>query len=434
MSDFVLDLSLHPAQLAVFQNPARFNVLAAGRRFGKSDLAIKRAVTKALSPLNVRKKPVWIIAPTHPQAKAIYWDPLNSLLHPITRRVSSNEGLIWLNTGVQVAVKGADSPDSLRGEGLYDVTLDEFADMKPQTWETIIRPALADVKGTGLFIGTPKGRNHFYTTAMRAKSGEAGPDWAYHHYTSFDNPYLDPAEIEHARQTMSSSAFRQEFMASFETGGSDLFQLDWLKYDETEPKDGEWYVVVDLAGFAGIEKAANLREARLDQHAIAIVKIHGGEKNTTPKWWVKKIVTGRWGVRETARKIIDAVEGVKALNLGIEKGALYNAVAPDLMAEAARRGIAIRPEPLSHENANKNDRVTWALQGRFEHGHITLCPGDWTAEFEDQYLHFPSKLVHDDMMDALAFIVQLAKAHVFAGWAEQSDDTYWEPLDRVAAF
>lgn len=447
--DVSLDFRLHEAQMHVFRSPARFTVLVAGRRFGKTTLATTRAATKALDPANVKKMPVFIIAPIATQAKLLYWQPLLDALHPVLNQrkpPQSNEGHIWLNNGVLIGVKGADRPETLRGPGLWHAEMDEYADMKGQVWESIIRPALTDVKGTAGFIGTPKGRNHFYDLWMDAGGSGAnrGPgsglrandtavdplEWGTFHYTSLDNPFLDPKEIERARETMSAAAFRQEFLASFETGGSDSFQREWFKYSEEEPQEngkvvaGEWYVVVDLSGFADVQQARGYLQKRLDYTAIAVVKVLDDER-----WWVRDVYLGRWGVQETAKRIIDAVESCKTLNLGIEKGALYQAVAPYLQSEAVKRGIPLAVEPLSHENKSKNERVGWALQGRMEHGKILWRPGAHMKEVIDQFINFPSALVHDDALDVLAYIPQLAETQVFSRFAHVATEDYWEPLD-----
>ena len=455
--DVSLDVRLHPAQMAVFKSPARFTVLTAGRRFGKTHLAAARAAAKAMDPRNVRRKPVFVIAPVATQAKLLYWGDLIDLLYPALnpqRPPQSNEGHIYLRNGVMIGVKGADRPDTLRGVGLWHAELDEYADMKPEVWESIVRPALADVKGTAGFIGTPKGRNHFYDLwieaggdgayrgqgmGLRADGTRPDPlEWGAFHYTSLDNPFLDPAEIENARRTMSSSAFRQEFLASFETGAADSFKKEWFHYSDEEPlgKDGkvapgDWYVTVDLSGFAEVQKAIGYRQKRLDKTAIAVVKVLDDER-----WWVRDLYLGRWGVEETAKRIVDAVESCKTMNLGIEKGALYQAVAPYLKAEAAKRKptIALNVEPLSHENRSKSERIGWALQGRMEHGTILFRPGPHMREVEDQFLNFPSVLVHDDAPDVLAYIAQLAEGRVFSQFAEVADNTYWEPSDSLVGY
>ena len=417
-----------------------------------------RASAKALDPRNVRRKPVFVIAPVATQAKLLYWQELLDLLHPVLnprRPPQSNEGHIWLANGVMIGVKGADRPDTLRGVGLWHAELDEIADMKPEVWESIIRPALADVKGTAGFIGTPKGRNHAWdwwidaggNGAYRGQPGDGlnrrgepvDPlQWEAFHYTSLDNPFLDPNEIETAKKSMSTSAFRQEFLASFETGSTDSFKHEWFRFSAEEPVyeadcnegkkgeviPGDWYVVVDLAGFAEIQKAVGYRQKRLDKTAIAVVKVLDDER-----WWVRDLYLGRWGVEETSKRIVDAVESCKTMNLGIEKGALYQAVAPYLTAEAAKRSVPLAVEPLSHENRSKVDRIGWALQGRMEHGKILFRPGAHMKEVEDQFLNFPSTLVHDDALDALAYVVQLAAGRVFSRFGRVEEENYWEPLD-----
>ena len=428
-----LNFHLHPAQLEVFNSAARFTVLTAGRRFGKTHLAATRAATRALDPRNVKRKPVFIIAPIATQAKLLYWGHLIDTLYPVLdqkKPPQSNEGHIYLANGVMIGVKGSDRPDTLRGVGLWHAELDEYADMKPEVWESIVRPALADVKGTAGFIGTPKGRNHFHDLFKYAReSGD--PDWQAFHFDSTANPFLPPEEIEAAKKTMSSSAFRQEFLASFETGGSDSFKHEWFKFSAEEPVDekgnkvpGEWYVVVDLAGFADVQKATGYRQKRLDYTAIAVVKVLDDER-----WWVRDLYLGRWGVEATAKKVIDAVESSQTMHLGIEKGALYQAVAPYLAAEAAKRGIPLNPVPLSHENRTKSERIGWALQGRMEHGKILWRPGPHLKEIEDQFVNFPSTLVHDDALDCLAFLPQLAGSQVFGKFGQMVDDSYWEPQD-----
>lgn len=416
--------------MEVFTCPARFIVLAAGRRFGKTKLAHARAITSSLSEENERRLPVYIVAPTQAQAKVLYWQPLIDALYPLIKTVNVNEGLIYLHNKVMIGVKGSDRPDTLRGVGLFDLILDENADMKPDVWESILRPALSDVRGRALFIGTPKGRNHFYDNYQRGKRGE-DPEWASFHFTSYDNPYLPEGEIEAARRTLSSAAFRQEYMASFEQGGGSVFKPEWIKFQDEAPKDkngkeceGTWHVTADLAGFADIVQAKGYQQKRLDKSAIAVVKVLDDGR-----WWVRDIILGRWNTEETARRIVDAVDSCQATRVGIEKGTTFNAVGPYLRAEAAKRKIPLHVEALQHGNQAKYDRITWALQGRLEHGQIIFRRAAWNSEIEDQLLNFPSKMVHDDGIEALAYVAQLAQNQLFEGFASMSDEPYWEPTD-----
>jgi phage terminase large subunit len=206
-----LNVKLHKAQLEIFHASHRFKVVAAGRRFGKSRLAAWILLIKALqSP----EKDVFYVAPTFQQAKDIMWAMLKELGHEVIVAAHENTGVLTLVNGRKIALKGSDRPDTLRGVGLYYVVIDEYASMKPNVWEQIIRPALADVKGGALFIGTPAGRNHFWDLYKYADEAE-DDEWVAFHYTSYDNPFLDPTEIEAAKKTLSSFAFRQEFMSSF---------------------------------------------------------------------------------------------------------------------------------------------------------------------------------------------------------------------------
>lgn len=429
MSDVEIRFDLHPAQMQVFQDKARFRVLAAGRRFGKSHLAIAEASCAALDPANTRRQPVFLIAPTQPQAKLIYWRALIDKLHKVIVATNVNEGLITLDSGVMIGVKGADNPDALRGPGLWSATLDEYASMKPYVWSEIVRPALTDSRGRCLFIGTPSGRNHFFDLYSMAAAGDDS-EWKAWHYESIVNPFLPVGEVENARRSMSSASFNKEFRASFETGSGGSFKAEWIHLDDTEPRGGTWFVAIDLAGFADIEKAMTSKQRLLDECVIAIVKVGPDDS-----WWVKDIQKGRWGIKETAARIVTALIDTQPMAWGMEQGALYNAVLPQIQDEARKRNQSIpHPVPLRHENRIKIERIVWALQGRLEHGRIKFCRGDWNKDVEDQLTQFPSKMVHDDIPDALSYIAQLSQGRVFADFEDVEREPYWKPLDEAIGF
>ena len=176
------------------------------------------------------------------------------------------------------------------GTGISYVVLDEYASMKPVVWEQIIRPSLADVQGRGLFIGTPAGKNHFFDLYNDAQEDD---EWDSFQFMSIDNPFLPASEIEASKKNMSTMSFRQEFEASFETFSGGIFKEEWFKLDE-EPEEGSYVIAIDPAGYEDSEKERNLKRSRLDETAIAIVKID------RDKWWVKDILHGRWNIKETA--------------------------------------------------------------------------------------------------------------------------------------
>lgn len=417
-----LDIKLLPWQTEVWQDDARFKVIAAGRRTGKSRLAAWFLIVEALQ---ADKGHVWYIAPTQQQARDIMWQQLLELAHPVIAGSHVNNMQIKLVNGSTISLKGADRPETMRGVALKFIVLDEYADVKPQVFEQILRPALADLKGKAVFIGTPKGRNHFYDLYKMSEGGKE-KDWKAWHFTSLDNPLLDPEEIEVAKNSMSSFAFRQEFMASFEAPQSELFKDEWIKVEDPdeEPNEGVYYIAVDLAGFEDVAKSAGNKKKHLDQTAIAIVKVHENG------WWVDRIDYGRWDIKETANKILKHAKEYGVQVVGIEKGALKNAVLPYMQELMLKYGIYPRIIELTHGNKKKTDRVVWSLQGRFERGRITLAEGEWVKEFKDQLLNFPSQGVHDDLLDALSYIDQMA----ITPFEFDDDEEDYEPMDLISGY
>ena len=154
-----LKIELLPWQQQVWNSPVRFKVVAAGRRTGKSRLA---AYLLLFNALQTNKGQVFYVAPTQGQARDIMWQTLLEVGHSVISGSHINNLQIKLINGTTISLKGADRPETMRGVSLKYLVMDEYADMKPEVWEQILRPALADQKGCALFIGTPMGRNHFY--------------------------------------------------------------------------------------------------------------------------------------------------------------------------------------------------------------------------------------------------------------------------------
>ena len=412
-----LNLQLLPWQQEVMESSARFKVIAAGRRTGKSHLA---AVSLILSALNGEKGKTFYVAPTQGQARDVIWNTIFDIAGEIIERSHVNNLEITLAGGNTIYLKGADRPDTLRGVSLKHLVLDEYAFMKPDVFDSILRPALADCKGTAIFIGTPEGRNHFFDVYQGAESWD---DWESFHFTSFDNPIVDRKEIEHARQTLPAWAFQQEFMASFDARTGGMFDTDNFIY-YTECKEvGDYYISIDLAGF----KSQGQRKAKKrDNSAIAITKV-------TPSgtWYVEDIIYGQWSLDETCNHIFAAVEKYRPIKVGIEKGIAQQAVMSPLGDMMRRKGRVFRIEPLSHGNQKKEDRIAWSLEGRFANGLIQLKKAEWNARFVDEAANFPSSLVHDDLIDALSYCDQIAQIAYLDG-IELADE--WEPLEDAVGF
>lgn len=414
-----LNFELLKWQQEVFKDPTRFKVIAAGRRCGKSRLS---AVTLLIEGINCPEgSSVMYVAPTLGQARTIIWDLLMDLGRPIIKSAHVNNLEITLVNGRKILVRGADNPDSLRGVSLTYLVMDEVAFIKPEIWEKVLRAALSDKKGRAMFISTPSGRNHFYDWYQLGQSGN-DEEWKSWHFTTADNETIDPKEIEAAKRTLSSFAFKQEYLSSFDNAGAGLFKEEWIKFGE-EPQVGSWYIAVDLAGFEDVSKSANATKKRLDQSAIAVVKV-----TDEGVWYVEKIEAGRWDIQTTAVNILKNIREYEPLAVGIEKGALKNAVLPYLSDLMRKNNCFAHIQELTHGNKKKVDRVVWSLQGRFEHGRVVLNAEEDFDEFVDQLLMFPTANVHDDLPDALSYIDQLAVTS-YMGEYEEDD---WEPMDVIS--
>ena len=416
-----LNFQLLNWQQKVFKDPTRFKVVAAGRRCGKSRLS---AVTLLIEALNCPDgSAVMYIAPTLGQARTIIWDLLHELGRPVIKSSHVNNLEITLINGKKILVRGADNPDSLRGVSLVYVVLDECAFIKQDVWEKIIRAALSDKKGRALFISTPSGRNWFYDVYKLGQE-ETDDEWKSWHFTTQDNETIDPKEIEAAKRTLSSFAFKQEYLSSFDNAGADVFKEEWFKEAE-EPQYGSYVVAIDLAGFEDVAKNAGSAKKRLDESAIAIVKV-----TDEGNWWVDKIEHGRWDIRETAVNILKTIRDYQPIAVGIERGALKNAVLPYLNDLMRKNNIYAHIQDLTHGNKKKTDRVVWSLQGRMEHGRVSFNEDeDWT-EFKDQLIMFPTQGVHDDLVDALSYVDQLA----VTSYQQDYEEDEYEIFDPIVGY
>jgi predicted phage terminase large subunit-like protein len=235
---------------------------------------------------------------------------------------------------------------------------------------------------------------------------------------------LDPEELAAAKETMAGWQYRQEFEASFDAKGSEYFDPEAFKYYNELPKETyDYYIALDLAGF---ETDRGNKTKRRDDSAMAVVAV-----DYRGTWFVEEIKYGRWSLDETAQNIFEAVAKYKPVKVGIERGIAQQAVMSPLQDIMRRTARVFYIELLSHGNQKKEDRILWALQGRLEHDKIEFKRADWNLEVVDQASAFPSKLVHDDLLDALAYIDQLAQVPYSSGLDVQDD---YEPFDDVAGY
>lgn len=215
LTDRWYPLGYNEKQAQVALCDSRFKVLAAGRRSGKTELMKREGVCEAL---DFDSDDGWFVfsAPTHKQAKRIFWADLKKLVPREFQRgrPSESELTIRLINGSEITVLGLDAPERIEGRPLDWICCDEYANMKEKVWSENLRPALSTRgrrPGRANLIGVPEGRNHYYKVFRRAKAGLE--DWSAFHWKSSE--ILRPEEIEAARRELDELTYRQEYEADF---------------------------------------------------------------------------------------------------------------------------------------------------------------------------------------------------------------------------
>ncbi len=230
----------HPVQLALVaavHGGIRFPLVPAGRRSGKTE-RFKRFLVKQA---NAVVGQYFAAAPTHAQAKKIFWDDLKaftlSCLHP--RKPSESDLIIYLPNGSEIHVIGLDKPQRIEGIPWKGGGIDEFADVKSDAWEANILPALNTVnpldpeyRAWCWLLGVPDGLNHYYDLCMRAEA-KADPNFQVFHWKSAE--ILPEDVIVAMKHSMSAKQFKQEFEASFETAGGRIYE-DYSKANHTDAR------------------------------------------------------------------------------------------------------------------------------------------------------------------------------------------------------
>lgn len=388
---------LHPGQLEVHNNPARFKVLAAGRRWGKTRLGVNECIGVA-----VDGKRAWWVSPSY-KTSEVGWRPLRQLTRKIPgAEIRLADRMVILPGGGFVAVRSADNPDSLRGEGLDFVVMDECAFMQPEAWKEAIRPALSDRQGRALFISTPRGRNWFWDVYRRA---DIDKDWASFTYPTSANPYMPAGEIEAARAELPEITFRQEYLAEFVDSEGAVFRriheaaiLDPLD----GPLEGHQYVMgVDVA-------------AAVDYTVITVM-----DTKTREAVHVDRFNRVDYPVLED--RIAGAYQRWHVLGAVIEA----NSIGQGVIDHLAGRGMVI--VPFTTTNVTKHAIIT-ELQSAFEHDRIKMVNDPVLI---GELLSFESKKttsgnttysapegLHDDTVMSLAFAwhaVQAAQPVILFG-------------------
>ena len=230
----------HPGQVLLHNSKARFRLATCGRRWGKTYGCVNEITKSAWeNPGTVS----WWVAPVYSQAM-LGFRLVSNNFHDAIKHKSKSDKLIGLHNSSLIEFRSADNPDTLRGEGVTFMVLDEAARINRDAWEQSLRPTLSDTMGRALFVSTPKGRNWFFELYGRGLDDNF-PDYESFKFPTVSNPYIDPAEVEEARMTLPSDAFRQEYEAEFLEDSAGVFRgiLNCVKGEFEEPKPGHRYAI-----------------------------------------------------------------------------------------------------------------------------------------------------------------------------------------------
>ena len=382
--------ALHGAQKQVADSEARWKILCAGRRFGKSRLGVTLTLRMALAG-----KRAWWVAPTYTIARVGWRELQNAALsfpEKFNVQVSLvNMELTFPETGGSIAVRSADTPHRLRGEGLDFLVMDEAAFVKPDVWHQVLRPTLTERKGSALFISTPMGMNNWFYELW--EFAENKDDWERFQYATWDNPFIDREEVEKAKEEVGSIVFAQEYLAEFVEAGQGILQPEWLKYYREKSNTlfvgGENVNLYDCTRFCTVDLATSVSDGS-DYTVIASFAI-------TPK--------GKICVLDVDRKRMEAPDIIPRIRqkmaeydlqwVGMERAGFQLS----LIQFAKRDGLAIK------ELRADKDKVSRALPlaARMEAGDVYLKQGaPWLIEVERELMSFTVGH-HDDIVDAIGY-------------------------------
>lgn len=238
----------HINQKPILNSQSRFIVVMCGRRFGKSELCQIKLVKSA-----IKGQQIAYITPTYKLAKQFYEKLGSALPYP------KKDLKIYFPNGGMVEFFTGERLDNLRGRKFNGVIIDEasFIPNLEQGWLNSIRPTLTDYKGWAMFLSTPRGKNFLYSLYMKGLSGEK--DWQSFKYSTYDNPYIDPSEIEEAKSQLPAPVFEQEYMANPMENAANPFGTEHIRkcirpISTKEPlyfgidlaKSYDWTVIIGL--------------------------------------------------------------------------------------------------------------------------------------------------------------------------------------------
>lgn len=372
----------------ILRSQARFRTLAAGRRWGKTKVAAHEVVRRARKPNQM----IWWIANTYKNVTRGYREVVNQLppswlAKPAPAYTSTNK-ILQLKNGTMIEFYSGGSPDSLAGEGVDFVVVDEAALIADNVWQQLIRPTLMDTGGEAFIISTPRGHNWFWQ--MWKLGQEQKPGYESWRFAQTDNPYVPEAETLSAKEELPTIIFQQEIMAEFLASGASIFglglQRDGAIIDEIVEPRGNIFVGIDLA-------------KKQDFTVITADREHDGlpcyfERFQDIDWPTQQKRIG-YAIEELEQT--PGVEGVTAM---IDSTGLGDVVYDNLVAD----GINVIARDF---NGGRKEQMARLLAADLEHGRARIL-NDMREEFASYEFtltpsgryQFEAATGHDDMVAA----------------------------------
>ena len=376
----------HAAQRRVLHEMRRFNVLACGRRWGKSTMGVERLVRPALEGY-----PVAYFSPTYKMLAEV-WRAFSTTLRPIVQRINAQEHRLELITGGVVDMWSLDTPDVARGRKYKRVVIDEAAMIRDLmlAWQQVIRPTLADYEGEADFYSTPKGFNDFHTLF---KLPETSPEWGAWQMPTSENPHIKASEVDAMRAELPGYVFEQEVLARFVTLDGALFKREWFhKVVDHAPENIRWARYWDLA--ASTKTSA-------DYTASAAVGM--GDDGVL---YIRDMVRGRWEWPDARRIITQTMQSEPLVIHAIEEAMHGLAAVQELRRDPSLAGVALRGVRVEKDKLQR--ALPWAA--RAEGGKVALVRGAWIGAFLDEVCQFDGTgATHDDQVDTVSGALELVR-------------------------
>jgi hypothetical protein len=425
---FKVPFAYTPAQLQVKQSQARFKILRAGRKFGKTTFAER----VALDHLGPPRSSVWVISPTYKQGKLISWEKFKRIIpqEAMGKKPNDTDLIITLKNGSQLFLMGSDEPDSLRGPEPSCVILEEAAYHKDGVWSKVIRPNLMPKQAPAYFITTPAGYNWFKDLEDEAKRliTQGDKEWAIFHFSCFDNPHISREEIQKSRRDCATEAeWRQEYLAEYESSVGRVFAAysDDKHFKKIELPSGlfeawravDWGMRDDTAALWGFirNRTLNIYREYAENNMSAPAQAQVIKNQTTYREQIKMTA-----ISHDAAKEDPAMKGLTVLWHFRQAG--LTPIRPSSRDKKHSRAMI---QQLLAEN-----RIV------FDSDKCPKLRKQMLAyEWKDTTMEKPEDAGNDDLIDALHYLVEMLQFELFMGKSkiEQEEKTMPQIMAAIAA-